>query len=301
MQYQNPFHLFAINPQANLIESLTSLKDDLKVRLSADLAEDDLVSIRGQQLTKGEWLFWFKQLANAETRNLHLKIAENKALTNFLEYGHLGYFQHLEEKQVELKAELQEELDFYINHELIRPFFIAQYAQALLQAFKTHDEAQMIVLQKVHIDFTEEEIGLYFEELQEHLMHTTKEIKTLIDNHSLSYMSERELLSHLSDKTIQLLNNLPLPLAKERDYVGTSIGHLATYMTLQLGYRDAAEILIRQALKLKLNTQLRTELEQLLKIVKPRLTGMLPKWLFVGLGLTALLFAIKYIETFFIG
>lgn len=299
MQYQNPFNLFSINPQGNIVESLNNIKEDLKTRLTSNIAEEEMVSIRGQQLTKGEWLFWFKQLAAAQSRALHLKINENKALANFLEYGHLGYFQKMEESDnSEAIEELKAEFDFYIQNETIRPFIVAQYAQALLQAFKTHDEAQMMLLQKVHIDFTEEEIGLYFEELQAYLSQTTKEIKSLIDTHALSYISERELVSHLSDKTIKLLNNLPQPLAKERDYVGTSIGHLATYMTLQLGYRDAAEVLIRQALKLKLDTQIRSELEQLLKMIRPRLSALLPNWALFGLGAVVVLFLIKYIETF---
>ena len=302
MQYQNPFNLSSINIQGDIVAALQEVKEDLKVRLHNNISEEDTVTIRNVQLTKGEWLFWFKQLASAETRHLHLRIAENRDLANFLEFGHLGFLQKLQMQDNAAPAEtLYQAIQTFLQHDQMRPFFVAQYAQSLLQAFKTHHEEDMILLQAFPIELTDEEIGLYFEELQQYLSQTTQEIKTLIENQSLSYISERELVSHLSDKKIQLLNQLPSPLARERDYVGTTIGHLATYMTMQLGYREAAEALLRQALKLKLSEQLRHDLEELLKMVKPRIFANMPSWLFIGLGVTALLFLINYLEKIFIG
>ena len=107
-------------------------------------------------------------------------------------------------------------------------------------------------------------------------------------------MSEREILSHLPDKTIELYNLLPEYFAEMRNNIASEIHSLAVVLNNNHGRDDGAEAVLRQGLKLKLDQSLRQALEQLLK--QHKITTQIPTWVLVGGGVILLLFLIKFIE-----
>lgn len=284
MQYINPFALFDLESSANE-SKIAAVKAETMSRLASADADTDTVSIRGQRLTKGEWQYWLNQLSTPTQQQIHRAIVENHALRNFLEFAHLGFFA------------AAPAADFWQNAEFVayvRPFFIAQYAQALLQALKTQNEADMQALQNSPFEISQEEYDTYFVEISDYLSLTAQDLKNLSENNSLTYLSERELVSHLPDTTINIYNYLPQSLSGVRNWIGDAVGRIAMYMSVQLGRPDGAIALVRQALKLKLDEALRLELEELLQAHKSR--SRTPIWILIGVGAILLLFALKYIE-----
>jgi hypothetical protein len=284
MQYINPFALFGLETNTNE-SKIAAVKADIMTRLVQADVDTDMVSIRGQRFTKGEWQYWLDQLCTTEQRQIHIAIVENHALRNFLEFTHLGFFAAAPAP------------DFWQNAEFvayIRPFFVFQYAEALLQALKTQNEADMQALQNSPFEISQAEYDTYFVEISDYLSLTAQDLKNLSENNSLTYLSERELVSHLPDTTINIYNYLPNSLSGVRNWIGDSVGRIAMYMSVQLGRPDGAIALVRQALKLKLDEALRLELEQLLQAHKSR--SRTPLWILIGVGAMLLLFALKYVE-----
>lgn len=284
-QYLNPFQLFSVAPH-NIEAALVNIKAELTPRLAVADDAQSIVIIRGQRLSQAEWQYWFDQLADPHQREIHLYISQQKPLSNFLEYGHLGFF------EAERDAKTWQNSEFVAY---IRPFFIYQYAEALLQALKTQNETEMQLLQKMPFDISKEEFETYFQDISQYLDHTAADLKSLSENQSLTYLSERELVSHLPDTTINIYNHLPANLGEVRNWIGDAVGRIAMYMSVQLGRPDGAVALVRQALKLKLDETLRQELEQLLSIHKSR--NRTPVWILIGVGSILLLFLLKYLET----
>jgi type VI protein secretion system component VasF len=64
------------------------------------------------------------------------------------------------------------------------------------------------------------------------------------------------------------------------------------------GRREGAEVLLKQASKLKLNQTLQKDVKTLQKQINP-LMGRLPLFIMIGLGVVFLLFLIKWLETTF--
>ena len=117
----------------------------------------------------------------------------------------------------------------------------------------------------------------------------------LKDDQRLYIMSERELSMQVSDKSIELYNNLPDYFLPIRDDMAISIKNTSEAMAAQ-GRREGAAVLLKQASKLKLNHTLQKDVKQLQKQINP-LIGKLPLFLMIGLGVIFLLFLIKWIES----
>ena len=283
MQYHNPFQLFAVEP-AELEPKLAAIEQDIRQRLQHIADDAEIVAIRNQRLRKGEWLFWLGQLAEPEKLAAHLEIAARRPLANFLEFGHLGFFEQPVDTEFWGSAAAQ----------FVRPFFIFQYAEALLQALKTQNERDMELLQRLPFELTQAEFDSYFGEISAYLTRTATDLKALSENQALTYLSERELMSHLPDTTINVYNYLPQQLSGVRNWIGDAVGRIAMYMSVQLGRPDGAIALVRQALKLKLDESLRRDLEQLLTTHKSR--NRTPAWILIGVAAVLLLFFLKYLE-----
>lgn len=289
--YHNPFSLFSLSPaDAQLQERLSALGTELRSRLAS---ADDAVPVLWQssRLTRAEWFYWFDQLHNEQQRQFHAEILQIRSLNNFLEYGHLGFF---ERDFAEMP--LWQSPDFV---QYIRPFFLFQYVEALLQALKTQNEETLQQLQRLPFELAEEDFVQYFDPVKAFLEETASEIKSLSESETLGYLSERELVSHLPDRAIAAYNSLPEYLSEVRNWIGNAIGQIAVYMTVQLGRPDGATALVRQALKLRLDDELRTSLEKLLESHVNNTSRRAPVWLLVGIGVLILLFLLQYLENRF--
>jgi type VI protein secretion system component VasF len=76
-----------------------------------------------------------------------------------------------------------------------------------------------------------------------------------------------------------------------------ALSHRNTSQTMAAqGRREGAEVLLKQASKLKLNQPLQKDVKTLQKQINP-LMGRLPLFIMIGLGVVFLLFLLKWLET----
>ncbi len=290
--YQNPFSLFSLSPtDPQLMERLHTISEEMRKRLSTTTDDTTPVLLHSTRLTRGDWQYWLEQLQTEQQRQLHAEILQLRPLNSFLEYGHLGFF---ERDFAEMP--IFQDADFV---EYIRPFFLRQYVEGLLQALKTQAEETLQQLQRLPFELREDDFDTYFEGVKEYLHASASEIKTLSESENLGYLSERELVSHLPDRAIATYNSLPEYLSEVRNWIGNAIGQIAVYMTVQLGRPDGATALVRQALKLRLDDALRADLEKLLQVQLGGNRRRVPAWLLVGIGALILLFLLQYLERVF--
>jgi hypothetical protein len=99
----------------------------------------------------------------------------------------------------------------------------------------------------------------------------------------------------ISDKVIELYNCLPDYFITFRDEMALSLRNTSQTMAAQ-GRREGAEVLLKQASKLKLNQTLQKDVKTLQKQINP-LMGRLPLFIMIGLGVVFLLFLLKWLET----
>jgi hypothetical protein len=291
MQYINPFIVFGIRP--NEFEKQWA---GVKNQLEKTLTQYNLsakVPFLSYEYPKQTFLQLLDALDNPSTRAYHAKIWEERALYNFLDYGHLNFLksEHLEEK---VKGFEPDFIDF------IRPYFDIQYQDALLQAVKSQNSEDLDTLSRcpqiLYSNHTTAAPDIA-EPIQTLLDTTAQELEELAQSPKLGYISERELVSYLSDTTIEMYNQLPDYLADTRNHIANTVGQIAVFMAVQLGRADGAEAMVRQALKLKLEDSLRKDLEQLLTHQSTR--NKVPAWILLAVGAVAVLFFLKYLETNF--
>lgn len=112
-------------------------------------------------------------------------------------------------------------------------------------------------------------------------------------------MSERELLSYLPNRTIELYNMLPDYFYAARNLIGNEIYQLSVVLTQNFGRSDGASAMLKQGLKLKLDETVRKNLEAMLG--KFSFKYKVPTFIWVAFLAVAILFMMKYIETNFLG
>lgn len=287
MQYLNPFRIFDISyqkvPDTYVIQRVQS---EVTTQLSA-YEKEDTVYIKGNKMKKWQAEAVLADWLNEEKRAFHRRVLEVPFLYSFLEYGHLNYFDNHEEKY----DLWNEDIEFA---KFVFPYFANQYSNALLQAIKVQDKKELTMLLAAPPPKQNEHAAVYYNSVSEHISETISSLVDLKEQQSLHYMSEREILSHLPDKTIELYNLLPEYFAEMRNNIASEIHSLAVVLNNNHGRDDGAEAVLRQGLKLKLDQSLRQALEQLLK--QHKITTQIPAWVFIGGGVIALLFLIKFIE-----
>ncbi|MCH2043199.1 MAG: hypothetical protein MK212_03605 [Saprospiraceae bacterium] len=287
MQYLNPFRIFDISYQ-NTVDPATVLRlhTEVTTQLSA-YEREDTVYIRGNKMKKWQAEAVLADWLDDRTRAFHRKVLEIPFLYSFLEYGHLNYFGNHEEKH----DLWNQDIEFA---KFVFPYFADQYSNALLQAIKVQDKKELTTLLAAPPPKQTEYAAIYYNSVSEHISETISNLVELKQQQSLHYMSEREILSHLPDKTIELYNLLPEYFAEMRNNIASEIHSLAVVLNNNHGRDDGAEAVLRQGLKLKLDQSLRQALEQLLK--QHKITTQIPTWVLVGGGVILLLFLIKFIE-----
>jgi hypothetical protein len=286
--YINPFKLFDLPLDADE----TALKAN-QTRVQAGLQhnkETDLVYVGHNKLPKHTVLKLLKELEHYQTRQFHIAIYEHKKLLNFLEYGHLNYFRNSQ------PLTRTQDAAFF---KFIGPYFGYQYGETLLQAIKTQDKETLSLLSATSLPM----VGDFEEQCYKHANYyvesTIKELKNLQDKQDLNHMSERELLSYLPNRTIELYNMLPDYFYAARNLIGNEVYQLSIVLTQNFGRSDGASAILRQGLKLKLDTTVRKNLESMLG--KFSVKSKFPSFILIGLAFVALLFMMKYIETNFLG
>ena len=283
MQYINPYRLFAIDAEKFTPTDLVELKTNLRTRL-AGYSEEELVTHNGTKLTKKTLFELLESLANPSVARLHHKISENAELYNFLEYGHLNYLYH--------RAAYAEDTALM---NFVAPYFAYQFSETLVQALKTSDRDVLKLLAGQSLPKISGDESAYYQATAQYIENTLDSLKKLEEDARLVYMTERELLSHLPDKTVELYNLLPDYFEEARNMIGHQVGVLSEQLWRDFGRRDGAKTLIDQALKLKLNLDLQQRLLQFKKMMTPE-WNKVPIIIGIAGGVVALLFLMKWIE-----
>ena len=284
--YFSPFKLFNLSVDSSEA-ILKSNRDHVIERIKYN-SPDDIVQIGSTKIHKSEVLRLLKELDNYYTRQFHIAIFEYKKLLNFLEFGHLNYFRN------DHKVETTKDSDFW---KFIAPYFGRQYGETLLQAIKTKDKHTLNLLSSESLPM----IGDFEERCYKHaslyIGNTIKELKELKEQNGLLHMSERELLSYLPNKTIELYNMLPDYFTSVRNLIGSEIYSLSVVLIQNHGRSDGASAMVKQGLKLKLDDSVRKNLESMLRNFS--LKTQIPFFIWAALAVVSLLYILKFLETTF--
>lgn len=286
--YTNPFKLFDLPLDADEA-TLKAHQERIHKRIQHNEATE-LVYIGHSKLPKNTVLKLLKELANYQTRQYHIAIYEYKKLLNFLEYGHLNYFRNSQPLTSVQNA------DFF---KFIGPYFGYQYGETLLQAIKTQDKETLSLLSATSLPMVGDFEDQCYKHANYYVESTIKELKNLQDKQELNHMSERELLSYLPNRTIELYNMLPDYFYAARNLIGNEVYQLSIVLIQNFGRSDGASVMLKQGLKLKLDTTVRKNLESMLG--KFSIKSKFPNFILIGIAVVAILFMMKYIETNFLG
>lgn len=284
--YISPFKLFNLPVDAT-DEVLTANKERYQ-RVMQHHPTDEIVQIGSTKLSKQRVLHLLKELDNFYTRQYHVAIYEHKKLLNFMEYGHLGYFKNDPNFNRPVDSE-------FLN--FIAPYFGYQYGETFLQAIKTQDKETLELLSKASLPMVGDFEEKCYQDANAYVQHTLKMLKDLQQKEELPHMSERELVSYLPNRTIELYNMLPDYFYTVRNLIGNEIYALSNLLTYDLNRGDGAFVMLRQGLKLKLDDTVRQNLEAMLE--KFSFKSKVPSFIWIGLAVVAVLFMMKYIENLF--
>lgn len=286
--YTNPFKLFDL--PLDVDEAALKIHQSRIQERMQHNEETELVYIGHNKLQKKTVLRLLKELANYQTRQYHIAIYEYKKLLNFLEYGHLNYFRNSQPLTAIQNA------DFF---KFIGPYFGYQYGETLLQAIKTQDKETLSLLSATSLPMVGDFEDACYKHANYYVESTIKELKNLQEKQGLNHMSERELLSYLPNRTIELYNMLPDYFYAARNLIGNEVYQLSIVLTQNAGRSDGASIMLKQGLKLKLDTTVRKNLESMLG--KFSIKSKFPNFILIAVVFIAILFMMKYIETNFLG
>ncbi|CAA6814337.1 MAG: Unknown protein [uncultured Aureispira sp.] len=286
--YTNPFKLFDLPLDVDEA-ALKTHQSRIQERMQHN-EETELVYIGHNKLQKKTVLRLLKELANYQTRQYHIAIYEYKKLLNFLEYGHLNYFRNSQ------PLTAIQDADFF---KFIGPYFGYQYGETLLQAIKTQDKETLSLLSATSLPMVGDFEDACYKHANYYVESTIKELKKLQEKQGLNHMSERELLSYLPNRTIELYNMLPDYFYAARNLIGNEVYQLSIVLTQNAGRSDGASIMLKQGLKLKLDTTVRKNLESMLGQFS--IKSKFPNFILIAVVFIAILFMMKYIETNFLG
>ncbi|MCH2023157.1 MAG: hypothetical protein MK207_11830 [Saprospiraceae bacterium] len=288
LTYISPYKLFDLPLdsseailKANEVKVLERLKHN---------DENEIVQIGLTKTLKSHALQLLKELGDSNTRQYHITIFNYKKLLNFLEYGQLNYFRQ------EKKNSNIEDAEFW---KFIAPFFGRQFGETLLKAIKTNDKDTLMLLSSESLPMTGGFEELCYKHAASYIGKTINELKQLQVQKELLHISERELLSYLPNKTIELYNILPDYFNVVRNLIATEIYSLSVVLIQNYGRSDGASAIIKQGLKLKLDESVRKNLEAMNKNFT--LKSQVPTFIWVALAAVSLLYIIKFIETTFSG
>lgn len=303
-QYLNPFLLFRIDAHRQPdTAQVMALAQKLQAHLDAPGATG-LVRIGehsyGRPLIAELLLDW----QDDRRREYHRQIALYRKLYNFLEYGHLGLFREPESQAHPLWGDVG-----FI--EFVRPHFERAYTEAVEQAERANDEEALQHLWQHSLPLaggtneTERDENAFstggggndsqFEAVLERLREHIARLEALAETRRLGRLSERELLSYLPDKSIEIYNRLPDRYMPLRNQLGDEVRQIAVLLHNEWGRADGAEALVRQGLKLKTDGDLQRSLQAMLAHHHRQGAFRFPLWLLIGLGVMALLFLIQYL------
>jgi hypothetical protein len=282
MQYINPFQLFNLDPQNTTQEDIESLIASANQEFSSYGAYEE-VNYKGTKLLLTDLRRLLNELNDPHSFEMHKEVFTHKNLLNFLEFGHLEYLK----KRVPYKEDPQ-------LMEFIAPYFAEQYSQTLGQALKTADKETIECLARQDLPRFDEYGQEYYQAAVQVLDKSLKSLQEMQENPRMLYLSERQLMSTLPDKTIELYNLLPPYFTEARDLLAHEMLKLGELLLRQYARRDGALALVKQAKKLELSPKLEAHLDYLSSGLKPRLKNF-PIWFWILCGIISLYLLLQYL------
>ena len=303
MPYLSPFAAFDLKIQAQ-----GQLDPQCQQRLETEIQElrrqsnrNPNVQLRtGLRLNIDQVEQLWNEIQNPLTLDFHLRILEDKRLLHFLEYGHPALLNERPQFWQELSNDFQN---------FLLPYLQYQIREAWHEADQKQDGSSMEQLlpllhlvPQLNIQAPSDPLNPHWAETsanlpEEHpVVQGIFRIRQLASQDNLSYLSERELISHLSNQDIKTYNQAQ-EAQSARNQLGREILHLVRILIEEHGRRDGADAMLRQLNKLELDETIRQD-TQTLKQQYAIGTGI-PIWLKAGLIALLALFVLKYLETQF--
>lgn len=289
MRYINPFLLCQLPIQEPASATIITNVEEL-LQAAMRLARHEVARLGSEAFAVGDLERVLSEWKSNQQREFHRTIAGYRKLYNFLEYGHLGLFRE-PESQTHVCWQDPDFRDF------VRPYFELAYADAIDQATRANEQEDLQCLLHHQLPFQAEQqvVEKTYEPVIATLKNNIETLEVLVFEHgSLGRLSERELLSYLPDKSIEIYNSLPDEYTPLRNQLGYGIQQIAIVLNNEWGRNDGAEALVKQGLKLKLDGEVQRNLQAML--AHHRRSGGIPIWLIIGLGIMVLLFLIQYLE-----
>jgi hypothetical protein len=286
MQYLNPFKLFKVDSKEVDDKSIELIRNQIENEYN-QYSKYDYITYNGTKLQIQELKFCLNELLDEAIREYHIQILKDTELYNFIEFGHPDILKN--------RKELNGNPDYI---DFVVPYFANQISEILLQGIKTEDQQLVDLVLDFKLPLLEIHENLYFENTADYLKNYTVDFDIEDDNSRWRVMSEREIISTISDRLIKIINTLPNYFDDSRNQMALELKEFSEELSAKFGRADASLAILKQALKLKISAEVKNEIRSLNKQISPGL-NKLPLFLIIGMSVVALLFLLKWVENSF--
>lgn len=286
MQYLNPFKLFNLDSKQVDNKSIEQIRNQIENEYNR-FSKYDYVTYNGTKLQIQELKFCLNELIDESSREHHIQVLKDTELYNFIEFGHPDILKN--------RKELSGNPDYI---DFIVPYFAHQVSEILLQGIKTEDQQLVDLVLDFKLPFLELHENLYFEDTAEYIKNYTVDFDIEDDDSRWRVMSEREIISTISDRLIKIINTLPDYFNESRNQMAIELKDFSEQLSAKFGRADASQAILKQAAKLKISVDVKNEIRSLNKQISPGL-HKLPLFLIIGMSVVALLFLLKWVENSF--
>jgi len=286
MQYLNPFKLFKVDSKEVDDKSIELIRNQIENEYN-QYSKYDYVTYNGTKLQIQELKFCLNELLDEAIREYHIQILKDTELYNFIEFGHPDILKN--------RKELNGNPDYI---DFVVPYFTNQISEILLQGIKTEDQQLVDLVLDFKLPLLEIHENLYFENTADYLKNYNVDFDIEDDDSRWRVMSEREIISTISDRLIKIINTLPNYFDDSRNQMALELKEFSEELSAKFGRADASLAILKQALKLKISAEVKNEIRSLNKQISPGL-HKLPLFLIIGMSVVALLFLLKWVENSF--
>ncbi len=263
--YINPYHLPGISPETGLDSTLLR-KAQKELMAEFELNEAAAIQLGTQQLGKSEVLAFFERLESEEVKTQHEKLVKMPALLAFLEEADPTIFQ--EKKYAEMLSQVEKDEGF---RAFLAPFYAFRFNELFLKFFKERNEEgiRLLVSQPLWLPLQQQQAC--YEDGYKQLQLELEGVKRLALSMQHGNQAPGPEVQEASDENwIHLLNVLPGPFEGLVNAYAKALESLALALFNTYQRAKLAKYVLRQGLKLNINTEtagrLQYVLDQLLKV-----------------------------------
>ena len=259
LPYINPCLLPGLHTSTGIEPGLLR-KAQKELMAEFELNETALISLGNQQLSKSEVLALFDSLQDEKIRAFHQRLNEMPTLLAFLEKGNLAFFQ--EKNYQEFLSAVKSDADF---SRFLAPFYAFQFDALFLQYISRRDEDELksMLSQPLWLELGEQ--SACYAGADRYLQRQLEGLRQLAS--SIEHGNKApgpEVQEAVDENWIHILNLLPaafdgLIQAYAKALEKLALGLFNTYQRGKL-----AKYVLRQGMKLRLNTETASRLQYVL-------------------------------------